>query len=244
MNETNLNWDDLRLFLAVARQGGLAGAAQQTGKSAPTLGRRILALEKLLAISLFERSAKGYELTSDGKELYERLIAIEKDLEPVLNIADGQPQPQVKVSAGVWVTQYLCSQLNNSGGELSIQFISTNQVLDITHREAVIGIRNSEPVNPSLVRQPLQQVDFAVYATTEHISTWACVLASTPSAKWVQSHAGKEPRIEITDPRNAMDLAMAGVAKAVLPTFIGDTQPALIRVSDPIDALQHQQRFK
>ncbi len=40
------NWDDLRLFLHVAEQGGLAGAAEKTGVSAPTLGRRMLALER------------------------------------------------------------------------------------------------------------------------------------------------------------------------------------------------------
>jgi len=48
MNETKLNWDDLRLFVAVARAGGLASAEKTTGKSAPTLGRRMLALEAYL----------------------------------------------------------------------------------------------------------------------------------------------------------------------------------------------------
>ena len=55
MNETKFDWDDLRLFLAVAREGGLAAAAEKSGKSAPTLGRRMLALEQRIGQELFKR---------------------------------------------------------------------------------------------------------------------------------------------------------------------------------------------
>ncbi len=66
MNETNFDWDDLRLFLAVAREGGLAAASASTGKSPPTLGRRMLALERRLGLELFERLPRGYALTDQG----------------------------------------------------------------------------------------------------------------------------------------------------------------------------------
>lgn len=240
MNETNLNWDDLRLFLAVARHGGLVGASAETGKSPPTLGRRILVLEKLLAVALFERSVRGYELTKDGLDLYAKVLLLEKDLQPVLSAASAQGLPRVKVSAGVWVTHLLCHHLKDFK-DSTVQFISTNLVLDITHRETIIGIRNKAPTNPALVRQALQQVEFAVYANSVEINTWARVMAATPSANWVQANVGTDKTIEVTDPRNALDLAITGVAKTVLPTFTGDAQPALIRVSDVIDELRHQQ---
>lgn len=243
MSETNLSWDDLRLFLAVARHGGLAGASGDTEKSAPTLGRRVLALERQLGMDLFDRSVRGYELTVAGTELFEKVIALEKNVEPILQIAGSASLPRVKVSAGVWVTHFLCSRLIdfeaiNSAG---IQFISTNQTLDITHREAVIGIRNSEPTHPNLARQPIRQVDFAVYATDKNCDTWAQVVGSTPSAQWLKTQTSGERTVEVTDPRSAMDITLTGLTKTVLPTFIGDNQPPLIRLADTIKELQHQQ---
>ena len=67
MDERSVNWEDLNLFLAVARAGGLSAAAAATGKSAPTLGRRMLALEAALGSDLFRRLPRGYELTEGGR---------------------------------------------------------------------------------------------------------------------------------------------------------------------------------
>ncbi len=248
MNETNISWDDLRLFLAVARHGGLAGAGTDTGKSAPTLGRRVLALERQLGVELFERSARGYALTSHGNDLLEHVLQMESSAQPINALTENRQAPRVKVSAGVWVTYHLCNHVpvatttdNQQHAGMNLQFISTNQVLDITHREAVIGIRNSEPTNPNLARQPIRQVEFAVYATDKTIRLWAQVNGSTPSARWVSTQTGNEQTIEVNDPRNAMDLILAGTARAVLPSFIGDEYPELVRVSDVISELTHRQ---
>eukprot|EP01030_Chromulinospumella_sphaerica_P031879 gene31879-32556_t len=64
-------WDDLKLFLHVASEGGLSGASLQTGLSAPTIGRRMFALERVLGRSLFVRSQQGYRLAHDGEILLE-----------------------------------------------------------------------------------------------------------------------------------------------------------------------------
>ena len=66
MNERTFDWDNLRLFLAVARAGGLGPATRMTGKSAPTLGRRMIELERSLGRELFRRMPRGYELTDEG----------------------------------------------------------------------------------------------------------------------------------------------------------------------------------
>lgn len=72
-----LNWDDIRLFIAVARAGGLAGAVSTTKLSPPTLGRRIRTLEHSLGVILFDRHRSGYDLTIAGRELLERSAALE-----------------------------------------------------------------------------------------------------------------------------------------------------------------------
>ena len=77
MNEKKMNWDDLKLFLAVARTGGLSAASHATGKSAPTLGRRMQALERATGEELFHRQARGYELTEQGNALLIKLTDLE-----------------------------------------------------------------------------------------------------------------------------------------------------------------------
>jgi len=242
MNEKNHDWDDFRLFLNVAREGGLSAAALITGKSAPTLGRRMLALEQRLGQQLFNRTPRGYELTEQGQQLLTKVLSLEASIQPIDSVA-SQTLPRVKISAGTWVTHLLCSKAGELTGPLPVllQFISADHVLDIGHREAVIGIRNKRPEQITLAGRPISKVRFATYATTTSISTWVRVVGSTPSATWVQQHADINDCIDVTSPRNAYDLAISGIARAVLPTFIGDTAAELKKVSDDIEDLEHMQ---
>ncbi len=243
MSEIPFDWDDLRLFLAIARLGGLAAAADVTGKSAPTLGRRMLALEQTLGRDLFLRQSQGYSLTEHGHELLNSVIAMEAGIEPILSCATQRSRPRVKVSAGTWVTHYLCGQLKETplDQSLTLQFISADHLLDIGHREAVIGVRNSKPTQSMLAGQPINTIDFAVYAISGDVQLWSSVISNTPSARWLRDHIGDSHCIETTEPRNALDLTLAGLTRAVLPTFIGDQYNTLVRLSDEIPVLQHQQ---
>ncbi len=247
MNETtiteNLDWDDLRLFLAVAREGGLAAASQKTGKSAPTLGRRMLALEQRLGNELFDRLPRGYVLTEFGRQLLRQVISLEDGIYPILSRAQHNPLRRVKISAGTWVTQYLCANAKALQGDLPVllQFISTDHVLDIGHRETVIGIRNKRPNQTTLAGQAINQIRFATYAVDESVQTWATVIGTTPSALWVQNLTQAKQTIEVSNPRNALDLALGGIAKTVLPKFIGDNTAGLQQVSEEIPELEHRQ---
>lgn len=242
MNETDLDWDDFRLFLSVAREGGLTAAADVTGKSPPTLGRRMLALEQRLGQQLFERLPSGYILTEQGLQLLNKVISLEAGIQPIVSVANKNI-PCVKISAGTWVTQLLCQCVSELTGPLPVllQFISADHVLDIGHREAVIGIRNKRPEQATLAGRQIGQVRFAAYAINRDIDTWARVVGSTPSAEWVQNHTGIENFIDVTNPRNAYDLALSGSACAVLPTFVGDSTTKLEKISDDIPELEHTQ---
>ncbi|WP_171175630.1 LysR family transcriptional regulator [Ruegeria sp. HKCCD8929] len=243
MNETKLDWDDLRLFLAVARDGGLAAATGATGKSAPTLGRRILMLERQLGCELFLRRARGYELTAQGQELLQKATEIEDRILSVIQDAPGRGIPVIKISAGTWVTHILCAALPELMAQTSVKlrFIASDDIADIGRREALIGVRNKRPEGPGLAGRRIGRVRFATYATSKKVRVWARVIGQTPSARWVQDNTSDAPAIEITDPRNALDLTLAGETMALLPTFIGRRFDTLKQLSDPIEALDHDQ---
>ena len=222
---------------------GLAGAADATNKSAPTLSRRILALERRLGQNLFERLPTGYKLTADGKRLFAKLVDVEQMMQGLDNRhRPGETQP-VKLSAGTRVTHFLCVRMAPWIQEKSIpvEFIAADKVLDIVHREAVIGIRNHRPEQPKVVCQPIQRVKFATYAVNDAVTDWVQVVGSTPSAIWVARACENRCNIKVSHPRNALDVVNAGLAKAVLPTFIGDEESNLRRVSDEITELEHKQ---
>jgi len=237
MDETIPNWDDLKLFLAVARAGGLSAAAGTTGRSAPTLGRRMLALESAVGKELFRRLPRGYELTEDGSALLARVVDLEAQIAPLGRPAMGKAGVVVKISAGSWMTYALCRNISailESNGRTRFQFISAEHVLDIAHREAVIGIRNRRPEQRGLACRKIGRVQFAGYATDKTVKPWVKVAIKTPSALWLAAQPDAVLGVEVTAPRNALDLACAGVARAVLPTFIGDAQDGRGRVTPPL----------
>lgn len=243
MNETNVDWDDLRLFLAVARGGGLSAAARATGKSAPTLGRRMLALEAATGTELFRRLPRGYELTEQGTALLAKAVHLEAQIGALARPAGGAPVT-VKVSAGSWMTYALCKHIRaiqDADEKTRLTFISAEHTLDISRREAIIGIRNRRPEQRGLACRKIGRVNFAGYATSRKIKPWVKVATRTPSALWLAEQPDEPICVEVSAPRGALDLACAGVARAVLPTFIGDAQEGLVRVTPVIAALAHDQ---
>lgn len=243
MNETTFDWDDLRLFLAVARAGGLAGASGITGKSPPTLGRRMLALERRLGRDLFHRLPRGYAITDDGEALRAKAEALESLVLPMIEADSERTAPLVKVSAGTWVTHLLSGRTQDLIGDdpVRLRFIAADQEVDIGRREALIGVRNRRPEGIGLAGRKVGRVRFAIFAKDASVETWARVLGSTPSARWVADEIGALPAVEVTSPRTALDMAIAGVTRVVLPTFIGDRIGLLTRVSGEIVELEHDQ---
>lgn len=244
MNDKKVYWNDLQLFLAVAREGGLSAAAKSSQRSPATLGRRMYALERSIGKELFVRHDRGYELLADGKKLLEELTFIETKISSLTTKSSLENKPLVKISAGTWTTLFLIQNIEQLSGALDdtlVRFISTEKILDISHREIVIGIRNSRPTDDSLVCRKLKRVEFAPYAVTDAPKLWIKVLADIPSARWLDRFVVSNSICEVSVPRNSLDLALEGKGIALLPTFIGDAQPTLQRVGNIIDELGHDQ---
>lgn len=236
-------WDELAAFLAVARHGGLSAAARATDASAPTLGRRMRALERRLGRELFVRRTQGYELTDEGRRLRDGLEDVATRIDRLTRPGPDEALPLVRVTAGTWTMLALAASVERLVGEppdLRLRLLADEDVLSIPRREAAIGFRNRRPVESGLAGRRLRRVAFAPYAVADAPARWIRVVADTPSARWVAGRGGAVA-CETATPRLALDLALGGVGRALLPTFVGDARPPLERVGAIVEELSHEQ---
>ncbi|MFK7755264.1 MAG: LysR family transcriptional regulator [Sedimentitalea sp.] len=244
MNEKNGDWNDLKFFLAVARHKGLSGAARQIGISAPTLGRRMQALEKSTGIEIFRRHARGYDLTEQGQVFFDKIAELDAQISPLFAHHSGRKKTLVKLSAGHWTLLALSrqiEQITKAAPDALLRFISADAYLKINHREAVIGIRNQRPHQAGLAGRMVGTVSFAGYASDPSIRGWIRVASNTPSARWLAAQPDVQTVMEVNSSQLAKELATNGVGRVVLPCFIGDRSPALTKVHPIIRELDHEQ---
>jgi DNA-binding transcriptional LysR family regulator len=244
-----IEWDELRLFLAVARAEGLAGSARKTGISAPTLGRRMSALERRLERRLFDRRQTGYLLTEDGRELYQQALEMELAAGAVERWRNRNARRIVRISAGSWTSRFVArhiASLWSPDETIGIELQTAHARVDIGHRQADIGIRNRAPDEARLAGRRIQDVAHCIYRGRQAADEgpWISVTgdaAITPSARWVSAINTEGMTIACSDARLVVDFLRAGTGRAVLPCFVGDEEPALVRVGMPVAELQGEQ---
>ena len=244
----SLSLDDLELFVAVADAGGLGGAARATGTSAPTLSRRMAELERRAEARLFERGPRGYALTSEGRALLEEAEGLRAVAARLARWGSGtRSAPRVRITAGSWTARRLARGIGAvwaPGAGWMPEFLASNATVDIARREADIGIRNRRPEQPWLAGRRTGEIAYAIYAASPEAVGYVALaegIATTPSQRWlIANHAG-EIVTTASDARLILDLALAGVGRIVLPTFAGEGEPRLVRISEPIAELTHEE---
>lgn len=250
MNE-KLNWDDLEVFFHVAERGGLSAAGRLMGLSPPTVGRRMLALEQRAGQALFLRSQTGYTLTPAGRSLLERVRVMHAAAVPVREILLAQHEtPLIRLSAGTGTAQFLAdkfSLLNRPGDGFRLNFVTTEAVLDIAHREVDLGIRNRPAESGNLASRRLGTLRFAPYRSwstgNPEMLGWVALdpsYARHAAAHWLHSQ-GHVISVLATSIATVHDLVKAGAGIGVMPCMIGDCDPLLARAGPVIDDLTEQQ---
>lgn len=243
------DWDDLRLFLAVSRLGGLSAARAATGFSPATLGRRITALERAVGVPLFKRLQTGYRLTGAGQELFAHAEEVERAMAGVARWKEGaQAQRAVRISAGNWTTDFLARNIGViwSPGDPMIEFVAANARIDIGHRAADIGIRNARPDDPHLAGRRVGQVAFALYRGRNAGEESAVIglsgdTSTTPSARWLDAMHARAVRLKGNSVHAVRELVASGAGVSVLPCFVGDSDDRLARIGGIISELTTEQ---
>lgn len=156
------NWDDLRIFLAVARAQSLSSAAPGLRMDPATVSRRIARLERDLGAALFVKSPQGYALTDFGNRTYERAADAEDLLTLALERSRSRQEGltgQIRIGAPDGVANYIlpqvCARLQNVNPGLEIQVLALPRVINLSRREADLAITVSAPEAGRLTVQKL-----------------------------------------------------------------------------------------
>lgn len=178
-----MDWDDLRLFLAVARAESLSGAGKQLRLDPATLGRRIARLEEALEARLFVKSPQGYALTDEGSRIMAHAERAEQAMSGVAEELRGTQglTGQIRIGAPDGCANYLLPQVlaticdENPG--LEVQIIALPRVFNLSKREADMAIGVSRPETGRLSVQKLTDYRLHLAASRSYIAAHPAITA-------------------------------------------------------------------
>ncbi|MCB2095800.1 MAG: LysR family transcriptional regulator [Rhodobacteraceae bacterium] len=255
MNAQLANWDDLRVFLAVARAGSLSGAARSLGVNHSTVFRRIAGLEETLDVRLFERLPNGYALTPAGEETLGIVECIEDDVATLNRTVTGQDlrlSGTVRITAvdmlAFWLLPDHLARFRAVYPGIEVEIVVGNEALNLSRRETDIALRIGNSPPETLVGRRVGHLAFAIYGATDYCATHPG--ADLAQHDWVgfdSAHApltrqleellhGMRPVVRSNSVACAVRLAKAGLGLALLPCAIADRKHDLIRVAELPDA--------
>lgn len=246
MNAQAQDWDDLRLFLAVARAGSLSGAARSLGVTHSTVFRRIGAFEARLGVRLFDRLPGGYALTAAGEEMRDSVTRIEEEISALALKVTGQdqrPHGTIRITTtdllAVGVLPRHIAAFRAEWPGIEIEVIVADTVLDLTRREADVALRLGNPGQETLVGRRVGRLAFAAYAAADR------PLGDPAEGDWIGYGSAHGPlsrnlarwwpdarQVYRTNSIIAAHAgAKAGIGLAALPCVIADCDPSLIRAA-------------
>ncbi|MEM9219572.1 MAG: LysR family transcriptional regulator [Cyanobacteria bacterium P01_F01_bin.150] len=243
-----MNWDDLKIFLTVAREGAARAAAAKLGIHHSTITRRIEAFETAQSTRLFDRLPSGYSLTAAGEELLQAAIRIEDEFNSIERHIMGQ---DIRLQGDILVTmpEHLAIHLLMPDlvrfmeiyPAVNLQLFISYGMFSLSKREADVAIRVTDNPPEHLVGRKVVRYHCANYASKHYLEThnltveeahWIGWDSPTPYPDWVRK--SEFPHLPIRGRINnvlaQLAAAKAGLGLARLPCFVGDSDPVLQRV--------------
>jgi DNA-binding transcriptional LysR family regulator len=259
------DWNDLRCFLAIARNGSIGTAAKALGVNQSTVQRRLRALEAGLNCALAERQPEGYRLTAHGQQLLsyaERVEGAVSALQRQSTTLDNKATGHVKLTSLVTIGQRiiksgLLDQFHSHHPDITVELIMEQRALDLSKGEADIAIRGGNPGNSALVGKKIAEVPWGVYAsrafierhgrpsTPADIESFSVIeltgeVEDLPAARWMKS---RSPRARIAAScSNILSVHSAiksGAGIAPLPAVYAAEDKELVCVLGPIPELNY-----
>jgi len=244
-----INWNDVRFVLAIVREGTLSAAGRSLGVDQTTVTRRLAALEEGLNARLFDRRDGRLIPTPAGEEVITRaeraeveLAALERDVAG----RDTKPGGLVRLTSVPTLSNRLLAprvgSLFQTYPDIELDLIAEPATLSVTRREADIALRLARPTEDGMIARRLGAIRYAPYAGKEAAGrddlpwiTYEESFAAIPQAKWI-AREGKVPLspLRVNDGEPILQAVLAGLGQTLLPVFIGNEEPALARLAEPV----------
>jgi DNA-binding transcriptional LysR family regulator len=245
-----MDWDDVRVFLAVARHGSLRAAGRALGLSQPTIGRRLATFEATFGgPTLFDRLPEGLRLNAAGngllpaaEELENAALALERRRAVTSPALSGT----VRVSVGEWAGAFLSRHLGRTDAAalpsgITVEFVESRETANLARREADLAVRHHPPESGDLYIAKLGTFAAAVYRRAgtggDAWVTYTEEQAHLPNARWAQQRleeTGAAVALRASHMSMHLTAIRAGAGRGILPCFIGDGDPTLERVIAPV----------
>lgn len=259
------DWNDLRHFLAIARNGSIGAAAKALKVNQSTVQRRLRALEVALNCVLAERLSSGYRLTRHGQELLayaEHVEASVNALQRRSAALDNRVTGHVKLTSFVTVGQRLIrsgflDRFHSDHPGITVELMLDQRPLDLANGEADIAIRGGNRIGNALVGRKIAEVPWAIYASRDFVerhgrpSTPADIgdfsviefvdeIEALPAARWMSSHA---PRARVaarcSNVPSVHVAVTSGAGIAPLPAVYAAQDKDLVCVLGPLSELNY-----
>lgn len=250
-----MNWDDVRLFLSVARSGQFLSAARKLGVNHATLSRRISALEAAIGTQLFLRSTNGCELTEEGQRLLagaERMETEMLNAQANLGRVDTAVAGTVRIGApdglGVSFLAPRLGRLTARYPELKIQLVPVPRSFSLSQREADIAITIERPEQGRLMFSKLTDYSLGLYASEAYLAEYGTPvdvdalkrhrrigyvedLIFSPSLNYTgEIMRDWDAAFEISSATGQTEAVRSGAGIGILHNYIAGQYPELLRI--------------
>jgi len=254
----DLSWDEFRLVKAIADSRSLTGAAEALGLNHSTVFRRLAALESAVGSHLFERSRSGYEPTAAGDAMIAlATVMADSIVEFERRIAgrDVKPAGCLRVTTNELIAHHflpaVMPQFRTQYPEMVLELILCHQVLNLSRRDADVAIRLTNDPPETLVGRRVCAVRWSLYCGRTLMASLGseraeslpfvgyCENFGPPSIRrWIETHV-RPGRIaaKVNSVHHVFRLAVHNFGVALLPCFIGDASPDLMRIDQPLPDL-------
>jgi DNA-binding transcriptional LysR family regulator len=248
--DASMDWGDLRIFLAISREGTLGAAARRLGLTQPTMGRRLRALEHAVGHRLFQRTSDGFVLTDEGnlilphaERVEDEVLACERQLSGESHALGGT----LRVSSSEWFGTFMLAPVLAMFGskypKITVELLTDARIYNLARREADLVFRITPFSDADVVSRKLLRIPYALYGSKsartpvlgdgsgDRLVTMDTAFAEMPDAVWLKRVL---PRAEIGFRSNNREaqarLCQMGAGLAVLPCPLGDNVSGLKRL--------------
>ncbi len=247
---TDMDWENLRFFLAVAREGSFSAAARTLKVDHATVGRRISALEADLGVRLIERLPRSCPLTASGARVRDSVLEMESHAYSVERISLAErtsAYKEVVISAPPVLSFNLLTPLlrdfKRLHPQIRLSLSSQEKPVSLSRLDADLALRLFRPTEPDYVVKKLGELRFSLYATTDYPyrdapESWQFITYDKTEKDFAHRRylnsltQGRQIACSVTDLTTQYAAACSGVGVASLPCFLGDRDSRLQRLAE------------